>query len=688
MAKIEQSWEPGTLDKTRKNLGVLSEEEAKKMMAILGGEVLQEKSAPINYNELPRNKIYAKKASGKTANEGSATAVRQMASEESKPKVKKLPDINARERQLFDRLMMDSEYKIKTSYGIFNFVLKFTKNNDKLRRGFVEFDLEKDLEHLNEFITAVKSIIQIAPASYKEHIMLSDEERFAFIRLVGSWVLKDLRYYLNTIKSHPDNVTVLSTSDFIKATYRMLLKIYYLGENRIPAIFKEIHNELSRYPKIDKHKVTAMTKTGITEWFYVYKKVIKGLYPLLMRLCCKHCEEFHDFFIVRTADILGFLEMTKYDLMLPNHKAKKQDEKGEGKKEEKPEKKKEDEEEKKEEHKLSPYVKSGLKLLEQLFPQAGFDNLESHPDMYPYFQPLYQFRDGLNLVSPENPVQVTVILLRITEDFLQGCRTADLTFPDEDENDDMDKISTILNEWALYREVLFERNYSEVIKEFANSEFSNPGDFKKSQYGLKLLTDMLWETKYYFLPYFKFQQLILDKPKNDNPYRQLCVRATILRKYLQTIVRKIAEAEKNKGAVDGVGNPWAKYKYGIQTPVSKRLNILLGAKKPEGESRATNANLLKYTLCVIAVLEWWLNDKSSPAYSYGDSDLYRVSAVDGAPEFSVPLMQNQNELFSEALKSAVVKKAGTGQSASPAPAKPSVATAAASENPTEKKQTV
>ena len=82
----------------------------------------------------------------------------------------------------------------------------------------------------------------------------------------------------------------------------------------------------------------------------------------------------------------------------------------------------------------------------------------------------------------------------------------------------------------------------------------------------------------------------------------------------------------------------------------------MGAKKPEGESRATNANLLKYTLCVIAVLEWWLNDKTSPAYSYGDSKLYRVSEADGAPEFSVPLMQNQNELFMESLKSAIAKK--------------------------------
>ncbi|MBR1614602.1 MAG: hypothetical protein IJ673_03885 [Treponema sp.] len=653
MAKIEQSWEPGTLDKTRKNLGVLSEEEAKKMMKVLGGEVLQEKSAPIDYKSLPQNKIYAKKAVGKSANAGSAASAQQIATASAKPKVKKLPDINAKERQLFDKLMMDSEYKIKTSYGIFNFVLKFTKSNEKLRRGFVEFDLEKDLEHLNEFIMAVKSIIQIAPASYKERIMLDEDERFVFIRLVGGWTLKDLRYYLNAIKAHPDNATVLTMSDFIKATYRMLLKIYYLGENRIPAIFKDIYNELVKYPKIDKRKVTAMTKSGIAEWFYVYKKVVKGLYPILMRLCCKHCEEFHDFFIVRTADILGFLEMTKYDLMLPNHKAKKQEEKKEEKKEEAEQKQ---EEKKEEAPQVSPYVKSGLKLLEQLFPQAGFSKLETHPDMYPYFQPLYQFREGLNLLSPENPLQVTIILLRITEDFLQGCRTADLTFPDEDENDDMDKISTILNEWALYREVLFERNYASVIKEFSNNEFSNPGDFRKSQYGLKLITDMLWETKYYFLPYFNFQQVILDKPKNDNPYRQLCVRATILRKYLQSTVRKIAAAEKQKGIVEGVGNPWAKYKYGIQTPVSKRLNVILGAKKPEGESRATNANLLKYTLCVIAVLEWWLNDKASPAYSYGDSKLYRVSEADGAPEFSVPLMQNQNDLFMESLKSAIAKK--------------------------------
>ncbi|MBR4374593.1 MAG: hypothetical protein IKP49_09560, partial [Treponema sp.] len=177
MAKIEQSWEPGTLDKTRKNLGVLSEEEAKKMMTVLGGEILQEKSAPIDYKSLPQHQIFAKKPLGKSANSGSTAATQQMTETPAKPKQKKLPDIKPTEKQFFDRLMMDSEYKIKTSYGIFNFVLKFTKNGEKLRKGFVEYDLEKDVEHLNDFITAIKSIIQISPASYKEKIMLAEEEK-------------------------------------------------------------------------------------------------------------------------------------------------------------------------------------------------------------------------------------------------------------------------------------------------------------------------------------------------------------------------------------------------------------------------------------------------------------------------------------------------------------------------------
>lgn len=655
MAKVEQSWEPGTLDRTRKNIGVLTEEEAKRMTKILGGEILQEKSAPVDYKALPNYQVYAKKAVGKSANSGSQSSASIQTTVEKKQEFK-LPNINSKENQLFEKLMMDDEYKIKTSYGLFNFVLKFTKGQNYLRKSFVEYTLKKDIEHLEEFIISIKTIIQLAPESYKD-VFIQDndtlENKYLFMKLVGCWSLKDVKYYYNALQTHPESVSVLATKDFIKSIYKLLLKIYYLGENKIPDLIKEVYADLVKYPRIDKKRLSDVSKKSITEWFYVYSKVIKGLYPLLMRLCSKHFDYFQDFFLTRTADILGFLEMTKYDLMLPNRKVKKIEE-------EEVSESKEKKEEKRTTIDLS-YVSTGLKLLEKLFPTAGFLRLQEYPDMFPYFQPLYQLREGYNLLSPENPLQITITLLRISEDLLQGCRN--IVFTDEAEfyfgEKEEDKLSVILSEWTLYREILFEKNYGDQIREFVNHEYSNPGEFRKSQYGLKLQTQMLWQTQFYFLPYFKFQQLILDKPKNDNTYKPLCIRTTQMKKLLSSLVKKMEAAEKSKGKVAGIANPWEKYHFDIQTPISKRLNVILGAKKSPEETKATNANLLKYALCVISVLDWWLNERSSPAYSADSSKIYRISPKDNAPEFSVPLITNQDKLFTDALKATTQNVAQT-----------------------------
>ena len=49
-----RSFEPGTIDKTRKAIGPIETDEAQKMMKLLGGEVLPERSAPIDPKTLPK----------------------------------------------------------------------------------------------------------------------------------------------------------------------------------------------------------------------------------------------------------------------------------------------------------------------------------------------------------------------------------------------------------------------------------------------------------------------------------------------------------------------------------------------------------------------------------------------------------------------------------------------------------
>lgn len=657
----EAKWEPGTLDNTRRNIGPIDEDEAKKMMKKLGGEVFAEKSAPIDYSALPKAREYSKRVVGRSASSVASQTAKTtsipaggkvgFAPKEKPKRYSSLPELTSKERHLMDRIMMSEDYKIKTNLGFFNFVRRFKKNGDEqVRKGFVEYNLEKHVEHLQEFITTVKSIIQISPDTYKAKIINGSEDKFKFLKAVGSWTMRDIKKYYFELQDAADECTVPMMVPFVKEVYRNLIKIYYLGEAKISGYFKEIYNDLAKYPKFDIQKAQTLSKTGITEWFYIYSQVIKGLYPLLMRMSSSKFDYFQDFFLVQTANILSFLELTKFDILLPNKKSEKQTEE---KAEEKKEETKEEKAEEKKVEKKSDLVEAGLKLLDTLFPEAGFDRLNEMPDMFPYFQPIYQFPDGYNLLAPENPLQITVTLLRITEDIFQGCRN--IVFTEENEEDvsqGSEKFSTVISEWSVYREILFERDYADQITDFVNNEYSQ-GDYKSTLFGKKMITSMLWQTKYNFLPYFEFEQLLLEKPKNDSQYRPMCIRVGFLLRFF-TMLSKNIDAAKGQGMVLGIQNPWDKYKFDIPNAISKRMDVLLGAKK--ADSAATNANLIKYALVVVAVLDWWVNNPSSPAYSTDATKIYRINKDDGAPAFSVPTRSDQNKLFADRVKKNIEKQ--------------------------------
>lgn len=672
MSKTEAKWEPGTLDHTRKNIGMssISEEEAKRMTKVLGGEIIAEKSAPINYDALPNAKDYKRKVViGKVS--GNATAVAGKGAPSSVPAPKKesslLPDITQKERNLMDKVMMDEDFKIMPNYGLFNFVRLFKKNGlEKLRHGFVQYTLKADIDHLNDFIETTKMIIFISPETYKEKIMTAQEDKFRFLKTVGMWNVKEIRNLYAKLTTLDHDPMISDLIPITKAIYKMLLKIYYLGENRISKFYKEIYNELAKYPKVDQKAASAHSKKAIAEWFYVYSQVIKGLYPLLMRMSSKRFDYFQDFFLTQTANIFAFLGLNKFDLILPQKKGE-QTEMSDVDQEKTPEAIKAEEEKKAQEEKEKEaqtaqqarkhdYVKIGLKLLNQFFPDAGFDKLSTYPDMFPYFQPIYQFRDGYNLLAPFNPLQITITILRISEDLFQGLRNVNFTIEtDAEDSKNQDKVSDILNEWSVYRDSLFEKYYCEAICEFVNTQYTQP-DFQSTLFGKRLLTSMLWQTKYNFLPHFEFEQLLLEHPKNDSQYRPLCMRVDFMFEFLYTVVKEIEVASKTKGDVLSVSNPWARYDFGISNPISKRMDVLLGAKRSDDETSATNANLIKYSFYIIAVLDWWINDKSSPAYLCDSSKIYRISPDDGAPLFSVPLREDQNKLFAQSVKAAIEKK--------------------------------
>ena len=213
-----------------------------------------------------------------------------------------------------------------------------------------------------------------------------------------------------------------------------------------------------------------------------------------------------------------------------------------------------------------------------------------------------------------------------------------------------------MDEWAAYREESFELLYSEPLCDLVNTVYSQP-DYDKTHIGKKIINSLLWQTTYHFLPNFKFEKLLLEHPADESKYKPLFHRTDFARKYLTLVINECDQKAKTKAECKLIENPWEHYTFTIPNEVSKRIDVLLGAQNKTANTSATNANILKYTLCFISVLDWYLNNPDSPAYTSDPMHIWRISEEDGKPLFSVPLRNDQNKLFVEGIKANYKKSA-------------------------------
>lgn len=648
----QADWAPGTLDRTRKAIGQLDPGEAEIMSKKLGGEVMYERSdgsSSSGKSSKGTGRLIRQTSSGNSENtSGSDAAASGQRGNGTRRRQEELATVTPKLSSLFDKLMMRDEYGIKPNYGLFNFIKYFQQNgHEQVVPEFCTVTLKHHVENLSGFITVIKTLIQIAPASYKAKIASGNEIKFKFLRMIAGWTMQSVKLAHIELMDLPQPYVVQDLIPYIRAVYKLLIQVYYYGENKIPKLIKEIYTDEVSYPESPQEKLSSLAKEAITSWLYIQNEIVKKCYPLLMRMCSDTFEEYPDFFKIKVADILKFVGLHKYDLLLPEKAKAVKTEDSEKKKKTSlvPEKGVKDQ-----------IVMTGIKLLDQLFPQAGFTQLENHPDMYPYFQPLYHFADGFNVLSPENPMQVTVVLIRILEDFFVGCRNIDFKPVSTAVSEEKDSISSVMDDWSAYRENVFEKLYCDPLNDLVNQIYSQD-DYEDSQFGKKLITSLLWQTQWHFLPNFKFDQLILERPQDESKYRPLFLRTDFARSYFTEAVSLCDKVASMRGDVSMISNPWDHYKFDISNEISKRLDTLLGGNNTTATTNANNANLLKYTLCILSVLDWWINNPESPAYSTNPRRIYRISEEDGKPKFSVPERNDQNKLFAAQIRAALTKKA-------------------------------
>ena len=157
----------------------------------------------------------------------------------------------------------------------------------------------------------------MAPATYKAKIAGGNEIKFKFLRMVAGWNMQTIKLSHIELMDLPQPYVVQDLIPYVRAVYKVLIQVYYYGESKIPKIIKEIYTDEIAYPDAPQDKLSSMAKEAITQWLYIQNEIIKRLYPLLMRMCSDTYEEYPDFFKTKVADILKFVGLHKYDLLLP-----------------------------------------------------------------------------------------------------------------------------------------------------------------------------------------------------------------------------------------------------------------------------------------------------------------------------------------------------------------------------------
>jgi hypothetical protein len=681
MAKDEKAiYAPGELDRVRKKLGVNDDQEAKRMAKLLGGEVGVERGAE---NQLPgkagagssggdrRPKHRVELAFNEETELIQGAAPRRPVDPADDP----LIPVKA---SYFERIKMDRfcalpEFKIKSAAQAFMVMLSFFSDSpDLVNPSFINKKLDNYYKVLEQLVNSVRTLFPRNNAKRNERLKRASPFAYRVFDTLRYWNLEKIASGIARVQSHPRGVKITELSDILKNIYRPLFILERLEvDEHIRASFKLLYRILFlENPMNAKEKFQGLIREALIAFNDVRRDLHYYLYPLLMKLLSDRYLAYDVFFSARRNRFMDFIDASEADQIDPAGMAVElkggkelsledsEDEEGEGETpegdgekplEEDPDDPKEIARREKEaaqekEHKA---MLQGIASLEALFPQAGWERLSVFPDMYPYFRDVYDLRKGYELIAPSDPLLQAVIIIRILEDLLLGLRNIRFGTIMSGENGPIrvdETLNTVIGDWQSYIDVSIEKEYLPRLTEYCR--IVEQSESRTSAYAKRLLCELHWIKRLFFLPYYKFDSPF-PPPLQKKNVEAVFPAVRSLRRSLALVASGIEQANRIGGAdkrvpCDGIDNPWEAYSFAISNPVSTRLDILLPDK------RRNNATLVFFSLAFSTVLDHLLNDEKSWAYQERNATLFRTA--NGHPQFGVDKEIDAEAVFAESIR--------------------------------------
>jgi hypothetical protein len=672
MAKEKAIYAPGELSKVRERLGDIDPEEAKRMARILGGEVGIERNVDPAQARLSATRGIigrGRKRPDGGISGGQKSAPRRhvdIAPDKEVHAPAAIPVLPVKlryiERIKMDRFMGQAEFEIKNPFQVLLSIFSIRPSSDLVSAHFITTRLGDYCKHIESLVNTTRALCPLNNVRRGEQLRKASGFAFKIIDTIRGWNIGAINVEFSRLRLHPRNNTIPEMAELLKLIYKPIFILDKLDlDIEIRAAYKLVYKIIFlENPEGDLAGQQEMIKTALTSLNSIRKEVRYLLYPMLMKLLSDRWLPYGEFFDSRRKHLMAFLGLTEEDLPRPppaNISRSGWQEEGRdeaaGEKDGAPEENNdadaaEEAAEKAARENEQKAVKRGLKTLETLFPRSGWDKIDSGGDLYPYFTGVFKFPKEYALISPEDGLLGVVVLLRILQELFYGLRMVDfdLVIPDSPDSKYTDNpkkdLAPIVNDWHYFTTAL-EKEYLPRLSEYCRMLETSP-ESRNSGYSRRLLNDVCWIKRYFFLPHYKFFSSF-PAPIQKKDVRSLSSRVRSLRRCLTAAagcIKKNIKAGDTAGKPlrEGISNPWDPYNFQVSNPVSVRLDAILNPKQ------RTNVSLIFFTLAASIVLDFLVNNEESWAYQTdGKESLFRSVNDKGA----MPLWEIEKTIDTNAI---------------------------------------
>ncbi|MCL2601565.1 MAG: hypothetical protein FWD91_01995 [Treponema sp.] len=697
---------PGELSRVREKLGVFDRKEADELARKLGGEVGYERDVSTEPGFKPIKRGTSGSSPGGSSGgslsgslgapaaerSNSAPSRKRSRSQDGAESKKGAKEKHRRKRNAvsvddpsvpfrvsyFDRIRMDrfaglSEFDIKDPGQVFYSIISIFKPiPDNISPFFVSHRMSEYYKKIEDVVLSIRNLFPRNNTQRNERMKTGAALVYSILDVIRHWDIEKISAELGKIQTQNKTATVSDFAEILRLIYCPLYILELLDfDIHIRGAYKILYKVLYLENPEDAESKQELIRTSLSALFGIRQNIHYLLYPLLMKSVSPNYVSYDDFFNERKNRIMAFLNVKETDRINPGNivwlgdpnDAKDEEQalgvenNGQtGDAQAKSEEAKEEASEKEKARKAAEEASRkaldrGLLMLDKLFPQSGWYKADSFPDFYPYFSGLFKLHKGAVNISPSDPLQQVLILMHILEELFFAVRhvsfgaTLDISNGIEDMNVE---IGGIIGNWRHYIETGFGKEYLPRLAEYIRI-LEGAYEARLSMYCKKIITEMQWLKRLYFLPHYKFESL-LPPPYRKGDISPIYSEVKKLRKYFSIAAAGIEDANRAGGAeahasCGSVDNLWAPYVFDVPNPVSVRMNAFIAPKK------RNNATLIYFCLAVTTVLDHLINNEKSWAYGSRTGPLFRSVKGEGqVPLTGVDEKIDADEIFKQTLK--------------------------------------